>query len=365
MKTINLLSFTTLLISNICSTTYEQSGVTIENGDALVNRIAPYAKATARLGADASLGGFGGFFDLAKIKYKDPILISTTDGVGTKLKLAQQLNKHETIGQDLVAMNVNDLIVHGAEPLFFLDYYATGKLKVDEAAVVIKGIAQACKESGCALSGGETAEMPGMYTNGEYDLAGFAVGIAERNKLLPKLDEIKPGDVVIGIASSGIHSNGYSLVRYVLEKNKINLNDKPPFKTYHATIGDILIEPTKLYIKSLLPLIHQEKIKALAHITGGGLLENLPRVLPENVCVELDMNLWKVPAVFSWLSEIGQISPDEMLRTFNMGIGMVAIIKIDDVDFVLQSLCEADEVVYAIGKVISRSESKQQVIINN
>lgn len=344
------------------TTTYVQAGVNIDAGDALVDRIAPLVAATKRLGAQTELGSFAGFFDLKKLNYKDPLLLSTTDGVGTKLKLAFAANKHNTIGIDLVAMNVNDLIVHGAEPLFFLDYFATGKLHVDVAEQVIKGIAQGCADAGCALIGGETAEMPGMYAPGEYDLAGFCVGIAERTQVLPKKDLIKVGDVVIGLASSGIHSNGYSLVRFLLDKNNIDSTKASPFKSSHTSLCDDLLEPTKIYVKSLLPLIKNNQLKALAHITGGGLLENIPRVLPEQLAVELDMSCWEIPPVFTWLAQLGTIETYEMLRTFNMGIGMVAIVDADTADTICAQLEQNGETVYCIGNVAYAHDKKQVII---
>jgi phosphoribosylaminoimidazole synthetase len=351
-------------ISKQPSITYAHAGVNINAGDALVDRIAPFVASTDRLGAQTELGGFAAFFDFKKLNYKDPLLLSTTDGVGTKLKLAFAANKHDTIGIDLVAMNVNDLIVHGGQPLFFLDYFATGTLHVDMAAQVIKGIADGCRIAGCALTGGETAEMPGMYVPGEYDLAGFCVGIVERAQVLPKKDTIKIGDVVIGLASSGIHSNGYSLVRFLLEKNHINIMAKPHFTSKYNSLIDDLLEPTKIYVQSLLPLIKNNQIKALAHITGGGLLENIPRVLTENVAVELDINSWKIPPIFEWLAHIGNIQQYEMLRTFNMGIGMVAIVDAESAQDVCSALVQAGEMVYVIGTVVPlHIKDKKQVII--
>lgn len=364
--------YTSLFIAAISSqlsaseaTTYSTAGVSIDAGNKLVDVIKPLAQSTARRGTDAQLGGFGGLFDLAQLDYKDPILVSTTDGVGTKLKLAKELHKHDTVGIDLVAMCVNDLIVQGAEPIVFLDYFATGKLDVAQAADVIAGIARACKESGCALSGGETAEMPGMYAHQEYDLAGFALGIVERSQLLPRLNDIKEGDVVIGLASSGIHSNGYSLVRYLITKHGIDLNQQPPFTSPCATLGELLLTPTTLYVQPLLLLLHQGSIKALAHITGGGLWENIPRVLPKNYAVELDMATWPVPPVFSWLAKLGNIPDYDMIRTFNVGIGMIAIVAAEDVQKVLQHLEAVGQKAYRIGMVIALPENNEHVIINN
>jgi phosphoribosylformylglycinamidine cyclo-ligase len=357
------LVFMCFLFNQIYSITYKEAGVDIDAGDSLVDRITPLAKATTRPGADGNLGGFSSAFDLSKINYHDPIIFTTTDGVGTKLKLACRCNKHDTIGIDLVAMNVNDLIVNGAEPVVFLDYFATSSLNVKQAETVIAGIAQGCILAGCALSGGETAEMPGMYQENEYDLAGFAIGIVERSQLLPKLDTIIPGDLVIGLASSGIHSNGYSLVRKIIEKNNINLADAPPFQSNFATLADLLLAPTIIYVKPLLPLIHEEKLKALAHITGGGLLENIPRVLPEHCAVELDMMRWHVPPVFHWLAKIGNVPELDMIRTFNMGIGMVAIIAREEASYVQEHFKQYNQKSFIIGSVASRSSNQKQVII--
>lgn len=347
--------------NNKISATYEQAGVNITTGNSLVEKIKPMAKSTARLGTQAAIGDFGGLFDLAKLKYKDPILVSGTDGVGTKLKIAQQANYHDTIGIDLVAMCVNDLIVHGAEPLFFLDYFACGKLNINEAASVISGISKACKESNCALIGGETAEMPGMYAPGEYDLAGFAVGIVEREQLLPKRNNIQEGDIVIGLASSGLHSNGYSLVRYLISENNININSKPEFETDYKYLYQALLEPTRLYIKSLLPLMQNNLIKAAAHITGGGILENIPRVLPDNLSVTIDSSKWEIPPIFSWLAKLGSLEKSELYRTFNMGIGMVIIVSPENAQEVIKNL-KSHETVYEIG-LVSKNKNNNRVII--
>jgi len=347
---------TSKILSN---TTYAQSGVNIDAGNSLVEKIKPLARATARLGTQASIGDFGGLFDLAKINYRDPILVSSTDGVGTKLKIAQEAGYNNTIGIDLVAMCVNDLLVHGAEPLFFLDYFACGKLKVNEAESVIEGIANGCKESKCALIGGETAEMPGMYAADEYDLAGFAVGIVERSQLLPKRNEISPEDIVIGLASSGLHSNGYSLVRYLIAQNNIDIHTNPPFQTHHKYLYQVLLEPTRIYVKSLLPLMKKGLIKAAAHITGGGLLENIPRILPDNLGVVIDSSSWEIPSLFTWISQQGNIKTEEMFRTFNMGIGMVIIVSPEKVNEVIKEL-KTEETVYKIGTV---SNIKKEVII--
>lgn len=345
---------------------YQSAGVSIEAGDELVKIIAPLAKMTARPGADGSLGGFSGIFDIAKTNYRDPLLLTTTDGVGTKLKLAIALNKHETIGIDLVAMCVNDLLVHGAEPVVFLDYFATGHLNNAQAACVIAGIARGCKQSGCALSGGETAEMPGMYANDDYDLAGFALGLVERSALLPRLADIAIGDVVLGLASSGIHSNGYSLVRRIIAKHNVNLLDAPPFPSDYPSLGHALLAPTIIYVSSLLPLIRQGSIKALAHITGGGLVGNIPRVLPNHCAVELDMMRWEIPPVFSWIASVGNVEPMEMARTFNLGIGMIGIIAPDDVQAIQEALQKTGQQSYLIGTVVERAQQNDApVIIHN
>ncbi len=320
------------------ASTYQEAGVDIDKGQELVELIKPLVKETVRPGADAEIGGFGGVFDLAKLCYNDPLLVSTTDGVGTKLKIAHDMNKHDTIGIDLVAMCVNDLLAQGAEPLFFLDYYAMGKLSPEEGYEIVSGIATGCKESGCALTGGETAEMPGLYREGEYDLAGFAVGVVEREKLLPKLDQIEEGDVVIGLPSSGLHSNGFSLVRKIINDHNISLEAPPPFESSCPTLGEALLVPTKIYGKQVLPLSRDDKIKAIAHITGGGLVENIPRVLPKTLKVSLDYTSWAVPPVFCWLQEVGDVEKSEMVRTFNLGIGLVLIASRENCQEILNQL---------------------------
>jgi phosphoribosylformylglycinamidine cyclo-ligase len=304
--------------------TYKESGVDIDAGEALVARIAPAAKATRRPGADADLGGFGGLFDLKAAGFRDPVLVATTDGVGTKLKIAIDTGIFAGIGQDLVAMCVNDIVVQGAEPLFFLDYYASGKLDVDAAVIVIEGIARACKESGCALIGGETAEMPRLYAKGDFDLAGFSVGAVERGAILPKTGEMSEGDVLIGIASSGIHSNGYSLVRRVVADAGLSYDAPAPFAR-EVKLGEALLAPTRLYVKSALAAIRTGGIKGLAHITGGGITENLPRALPEGLDAEIDLSAWTPAPVFGWLAKSAGIEEREMLRTFNCGIGLIAV----------------------------------------
>lgn len=332
---------------------YKEAGVDIDAGNTLVEHIKPLAKATTRAGVMGGIGGFGALFDLKAAGFEDALLVSTTDGVGTKLKLADELNNHRTIGIDLVAMCVNDLIVQGATPLFFLDYYATGKLNVARAADVISGIAEGCKQAGCALTGGETAEMPGMYAGEEYDLAGFSVGAVARANLLPK-PTVAAGDVLLGIASSGVHSNGYSLVRKLVKDSAATLDAAAPFDTPYATLGDALLAPTRIYVKSLLPLINAGKLKALAHITGGGLTENLPRVLPEGVSASIDLASWKLPSVFGWMQEVGAISSEEMLRTFNCGIGMILVVAAADAAAVRHALVAAGEMVYAIGTLTAQ-----------
>ncbi len=337
---------------------YQQAGVDIAAGNALVERIKPHAKATTRAGVMGGLGGFGAVFDLKAAGFEDALLISTTDGVGTKLKLAQDLNNHKTIGIDLVAMCVNDLIVQGATPLFFLDYYATGKLNVDVAAEVIAGIAEGCKQAGAALVGGETAEMPGMYQGEEYDLAGFAVGAVARSHLLPK-PTITEGDVLIGIHSRGVHSNGYSLVRKIVKDSGIDLSAPPPYPCNAATMAEALLSPTRIYVKSLLPLTNAGKIKALSHITGGGLTENLPRVLPANLSAQINLDSWKLPHLFEWLrTAAGEIPTHEMLMTFNCGIGMIAVVGASDVEQVTASLTASGEAVSVIGSLIPATDTR-------
>ncbi|MCB1723124.1 MAG: phosphoribosylformylglycinamidine cyclo-ligase [Gammaproteobacteria bacterium] len=325
---------------------YAQAGVDIDAGNSLVERIKPIVKKTFRPGVMAGLGGFGALFELPLDRYREPVLVSGTDGVGTKLKLAMQLARHDTIGIDLVAMCVNDIVVAGAEPLFFLDYYATGHLDVDTATDVISGIARGCELAGCALTGGETAEMPGMYAAGDYDLAGFAVGIAEKSRLLQS-DRVQIGDVLLGLASSGPHSNGYSLVRKVLEVSGAAL-DQPLDGT---TLGEALLAPTRIYVKSLLRLLDEVEVHALAHITGGGLTENLPRVLPQHSSAHIDRHSWALPPVFEWLQRSGRIEDREMLRTFNCGIGMVVCVPAALADRATAVLSDAGETVFRIGEI--------------
>ncbi|MBA3676347.1 MAG: phosphoribosylformylglycinamidine cyclo-ligase [Sphingosinicella sp.] len=329
--------------------TYAKAGVSIAAGNALVKAIGPLAKSTARPGADASLGGFGGFFDLKAAGYVDPLLVAANDGVGTKLKLAIDQDRHDGVGIDLVAMCVNDLIVQGAEPLFFLDYFATGKLENGVAERVIAGIAEGCKMAGCALIGGETAEMPGMYASGDYDLAGFCVGAVERGQALTG-DRVKAGDLILGLASSGVHSNGFSLVRRLAADKGWKL-DRPALFDQELILADALLEPTRIYVKSLLPIVRNGKINALAHITGGGLLENIPRVLPQGLHASIDADRWPQPRLMAFLQAQGNIEPEEMARTFNCGVGMALIISEDNLNSVLDDLENAGETAFAIGLV--------------
>ncbi len=325
----------------------------IDAGNALVDAIKPLAKSTARSGGNVSLGGFGGFFDVKAAGFKDPLLVAATDGVGTKLKIAIATGRHDTVGIDLVAMCVNDLLVQGAEPLFFLDYYASGKLDVAAARDVIAGIAEGCRQAGCALVGGETAELPGLYAAKDYDLAGFTVGAVERDAVITGAD-IAVGDAMIGIASSGVHSNGYSLVRKAVERTGLKYSDSAPWDK-NNTLGDALLVPTKIYVKSLLPLIRDKKIKGMAHITGGGLSENIPRVMPDGLGVTIDASAWQFLPVFKWLKSVTGIDAHEMARTFNCGIGMVVICKDEDKDKIVSALNAADETASVIGSVIAKS----------
>jgi phosphoribosylformylglycinamidine cyclo-ligase len=322
--------------------TYEDAGVSIAAGNALVKAIGPLARSTARPGADAELGGFGGFFDLRAAGYDDPLLVAANDGVGTKLKLAIDLGRHDGVGIDLVAMCANDLVVQGAEPLFFLDYYACGKLEEQVAAAVVASIAEGCRQAGCALIGGETAEMPGMYSDDDYDLAGFCVGAVDRAKVLMG-ERVAPGDVVLGLASSGVHSNGFSLVRRIVADCGWDLASDG--------LGESLLEPTRIYVRSLLPLVQEGRIHGLAHITGGGLLENIPRVLTDRCHALVDTDTWPQPPIFAQLQEGGSIAPGEMARTFNCGIGMAVIVAADEVDGVAEAVERSGEVVHRIGRV--------------
>ena len=333
--------------------TYQDAGVDIDAGNAMVERIKPLVRATARPGADVEIGGFGGLFDLKAAGFSDPILVAANDGVGTKLKIAIDTGLHDTIGIDLVAMCVNDLVVQGAEPLFFLDYYATGRLDPAQGAAIVAGIAQGCRMAGCALIGGETAEMPGLYRPGDYDLAGFAVGAAERGRLLPSRD-IEAGDIILGLASSGVHSNGFSLVRRIVERSGLAFDGPAPFAP-GRTLAEALLEPTRIYVKPLLSAIRATgAIKALAHITGGGYPDNIPRVLPRTLAAELDLGAIVVPPVFSWLKQAGDVADTEMMRTFNCGIGMIAIVAPDRAAAVEAALAAEGETVMRIGRLVPR-----------
>lgn len=339
------------------SLSYRDAGVDIDAGDALVDAIKPFARRTMREGVLGGIGGFGALFEIGN-KYREPVLVSGTDGVGTKLKLAFQLNRHDTVGIDLVAMSVNDILVQGAEPLFFLDYFACGKLDVKTAADVIKGVAAGCEQAGCALIGGETAEMPSMYPDGEYDLAGFAVGAVEKSKIIDGT-RIVPGDVVIGLASSGIHSNGYSLVRKIIDVAKPDLD--ADFEG--RTLADVLMAPTRIYVKPLLSLMSSIEIKGMAHITGGGLVENVPRVLPDSLTAVLKKDSWKMPALFQWLQKHGNVAEEEMHRVFNCGIGMVVIVSKENADKAVSELEASGETVYRIGEIRQRVGEEPQTIV--
>ncbi|HEX7636047.1 MAG TPA: phosphoribosylformylglycinamidine cyclo-ligase [Noviherbaspirillum sp.] len=342
--------------SNV-SLSYRDAGVDIDAGDALVEAIKPFAKRTMREGVLGGIGGFGALFEVSK-KYKEPVLVSGTDGVGTKLKLAFHLNKHDTVGIDLVAMSVNDILVQGAEPLFFLDYFACGKLDVASATDVIKGVAKGCELAGCALIGGETAEMPSMYPDGEYDLAGFAVGAVEKSKIIDG-SKIVPGDVVLGLASSGAHSNGYSLVRKIISVAQPDLN-----ADFHGRrLADVLLEPTRIYVKPLLALMETLEVKGMAHITGGGLVENVPRVLRDNLAAVLHRDAWTMPPLFSWLQQHGGVADAEMHRVFNCGIGMVVIVAKENAEAAIAQLKAAGETVSRIGEIRERQGEEAQTIV--
>ncbi|QDB99374.1 phosphoribosylformylglycinamidine cyclo-ligase [Mesorhizobium sp. 8] len=336
--------------------TYAAAGVDIDAGNLMVEKIKPLVRATRRPGADGEIGGFGGLFDLKAAGFSDPVLVAANDGVGTKLRVAIEAGKHDTIGIDLVAMCVNDLVVQGAEPLFFLDYFATGKLDPEQGVAIVSGIADGCRQAGCALIGGETAEMPGMYQEKDYDLAGFAVGAAERGQLLPT-DDIAEGDVLLGLASSGVHSNGFSLVRRIVETSGLAWDARAPFGS-GETLAEALLEPTRIYVKSILKAIRNTHgIKALAHITGGGFPDNIPRVLPKDFSAELDLDAIDVPPVFSWLAKTGGVAPEEMMRTFNCGIGMVIAVASGQAAQVAAVLQEAGETVAPIGRIVPRRDA--------
>ncbi|MFO1012598.1 MAG: phosphoribosylformylglycinamidine cyclo-ligase [Caulobacteraceae bacterium] len=330
--------------------TYAQAGVDIDAGNALVDAIKPLAKATRRAGADAALGGFGALFDLKAAGFADPLLVSTTDGVGTKLKIAIDTGLHDTIGIDLVAMCVNDLLAQGAEPLLFLDYFATGKLNVAEATRVVAGIAEGCRQAGAALVGGETAEMPGMYREGDYDLAGFCVGAVERGAVLPRLDQQRPGDLLIGLGSSGPHSNGYSLIRRIVERTGLAWDAPCPFAA-GKTLAEALLAPTRIYIESVLPLAKAGLIKAAAHITGGGLIENPPRVIAENLKADFDWASWSLPPVFEWLQRQGGMDDHELRRTFNCGMGLMLVVSPINAEPVLAALLNTGEEAWIAGQL--------------
>jgi phosphoribosylformylglycinamidine cyclo-ligase len=337
--------------------TYREAGVDIDAGDALVEAIKPFAKRTLRPEVLAGIGGFGALAEIPK-KYREPVLVSGTDGVGTKLKLAFRLRRHDTVGIDLVAMSVNDILVQGAEPLFFLDYFACGKLDVAVATDVVKGIARGCELAGCALIGGETAEMPGMYTDGEYDLAGFAVGVVEKSAIIDGRS-IVPGDAVLGLASSGAHSNGYSLIRRIVERARPDLG-----ADFHGrSLGAALLEPTRIYVKPLLALMRQLPIKGMAHITGGGIVENVPRVLPESAKVSISRSSWPLPPLFQWLQREGNVADAEMHRVFNCGIGMAVIVAAEHAEAAMRALGDAGETVFRIGRIEARKAGEAQAQI--
>ena len=330
--------------------TYAQAGVDIDAGAALVERIKPLAKSTRRAGAEASLGGFGALFDLKAAGYDDPLLVTTTDGVGTKLKVAIETGIHDTVGIDLVGMCVNDLLAQGAEPLMFLDYFATGKLDVEAAATVVAGIAEGCRQAGCALVGGETAEMPGMYAEGDYDMAGFCVGAVDRDKVLPRLGDQKAGDILIGVGSSGPHSNGYSLVRRIVERSGLSWDAPAPFEA-GKTLAQALLAPTRIYIKSVLPHLKACRVKGLAHITGGGLIENPPRAIADGLVARFNWDAWALPPVFAWLQDVGGVADHELRRTFNCGVGLMLIVDPQNLTEVLDGLIQDGEDAFVIGEL--------------
>jgi len=334
--------------------TYAQAGVSVDNGNSLVEAIKPCIRSTRRPGADGEIGGFGGIFDLKATGYKDPVLVSSTDGVGTKLAVAVELGIHDYVGIDLVAMSVNDLLVQGAEPLYFLDYYSCSVLDVSTAAQVVKGITDGCKQAGCALIGGETAEMPGMYKTGDYDLAGFAVGAVERNLILPRPD-IAPGDILLGLSASGPHSNGFSLIRKVVSMSGLSYSSPCPWDE-QVTLGRALLEPTRIYIKQVLPVVQAGLLKGMSHITGGGFIENIPRVLPKGTGCFIDASTWRLPAIWRFIMKYGGVAPLEMARTFNNGIGLVIVVDRNQVDKAIQSLQAAGEAtVHKIGEITATS----------
>ena len=340
-------------------TTYRDAGVDIDAGDEFVDRIKPLVRSTFRPEVLADLGGFGGLFRLAAKQYEDPVLVSGTDGVGTKLKIAFLMDKHDTVGIDLVAMCVNDIAVSGAEPLFFLDYFATGKLAVDKAQQVVAGIAEGCRQAGCALIGGETAEMPSMYPEGEYDLAGFAVGVVDKPKMIDG-KTIQAGDTILGLASSGLHSNGYSLARRVFfDKAKLTIGSKLP--ELDRPLGEVLLTPTRIYAKQILALAKDFPIKGVAHVTGGGITENLPRILPQGVCARIDRKAWTVPPIFDVTSKLGQVERDEMFRVFNMGIGLILVVPSQSATAVLKKAAELGDRGWQIGEIVPSSGTEPEV----
>jgi phosphoribosylformylglycinamidine cyclo-ligase len=343
--------------SNRSSLTYRDAGVDIDAGDELVERIKPYAKRTMRAGVLAGIGGFGAMFEVPK-SYREPVLVSGTDGVGTKLKLAFELSRHDTIGIDLVAMSVNDILTLGAEPLYFLDYFACGKLNVDTASEVVKGIAAGCERAGCALIGGETAEMPGMYAPGEYDLAGFAVGVVEKTRIVDG-STIVAGDVLLGLASTGAHSNGYSLIRKIIAARGARLDEH----LGSHTLADLILAPTRIYVKPVLHLLRSIRVKGMAHITGGGLVENVPRVLAQNLTARIDRAAWTMPSLFEWLQNEGKVADEEMWRVFNCGIGMVLIVDAGDADRALTTLADSGETAWRIGLVDRRAGDEPQTVV--
>ncbi|WP_156851033.1 phosphoribosylformylglycinamidine cyclo-ligase [Bartonella refiksaydamii] len=340
-----------------CSLTYAKAGVNIDMGNAMVEKIKPFIRSTKRAGTNAEIGGFGGLFDLKAAGFTDPILVAANDGVGTKLKIAIEMGIHDTVGIDLVAMCVNDLLVQGAEPLFFLDYFATGKLNPEQGATIIAGIAEGCKQAGAALIGGETAEMPSMYAEGDYDLAGFAVGACERSALLPSKN-LTEGDIILGLNSSGVHSNGFSLIRRIIKQDNLKWENPAPFNP-QISLGTALLTPTRIYVKSLLSIMRNyEGIKALAHITGGGFPENIPRVLPSSLCAEINLSAIQIPSIFSWIAKQGKIEETEMLRTFNCGIGMVIIVAQHAVEEITQALEMQGEKIIPLGILTKRQNKK-------
>jgi phosphoribosylformylglycinamidine cyclo-ligase len=343
--------------SNRSSLTYRDAGVDIDAGDALVEKIKPYARRTMRPGVLAGIGGFGALFEVPK-GYREPVLVSGTDGVGTKLKLAFELSRHDTIGIDLVAMSVNDILTLGAEPLYFLDYYACGKLDVDTASEVVKGVAAGCERAGCALIGGETAEMPGMYAPGEYDLAGFAVGVVEKTRIVDG-STINAGDVLLGLASNGAHSNGYSLIRKIIAARGARLDER----LGSETLADLILAPTRIYVKPVLHLLRSIRVKGMAHITGGGLVENVPRVLADNLMARIDRAAWTMPLLFEWLQDAGKVADEEMLRVFNCGIGMVLVVNAGDADAALTILAASGETAWRIGAVDRRASNEPQILV--